>query len=400
MVLVHEIRLERTQREESVTDTGNRSVNRRDVLKFSILGTGAFAVTAAGGGHFLINRASAQESTPAAGGFDAASCYQPFPDATMVKYDKVEGPYSLALSNSYIGNVWRTQMINMANIFVTRPDIAPMIKDWQVASSGEDVSAQIAQMENMISSGAQAIIINAISPTALAPTVQRARQEGVIVVAFDNIVEADDIVFVNEDQVEMGKIWAEWLVDKIGGKGKVLMVNGVAGTSVDADRQNGAMAVFSQHPEITTIAVVGKWDPGTAQTVTANQLASDPDIAGVWCQGGTDGVVRAFEAAGLPVPPVAGEGENGFRKQMLNGVTGISLAQSPALVAVSIRVALSLLQGEEVPSAISVPIPSATNEELEPGVNVFPDGPDNFFTAISIDACGASFTYEEVKPAE
>jgi ribose transport system substrate-binding protein len=96
---------------------------------------------------------------------------------------------------------------------------------------------------------------------------------------------------------------------------------------------------------------------------------------------------------------VAGEGENGFRKQMLQGVQGLSLAQSPALVAVSIRVALDLLQGQEVPSAIAVPIPSATNEELKPGVNVFPDGPDNFFTAVSIDACGASFTYDEVKPA-
>jgi ribose transport system substrate-binding protein len=365
-----------------------RSLNRRNVLKFSIMG----AVTATGGGRFLMNQAAAQDATPAAG-FDRAACYQSFPDAKPVKYDAVEGPYSLALSNSYIGNVWRTQMINMANIFVTRPDIAPLIKDWQVASSGEDVSAQIAQMENMISSGAQAIIINAISPTALSPTVQRARQEGVVIVAYDNIV------FVNEDQVEMGKRWAEWLVEKMGSKGKVLMVNGVAGTSVDADRQKGAMDVFSQYPDIQTIAVVGKWDPGTAQTVTANQLATDKDIAGVWCQGGTDGVVRAFQAAGLPVPPVAGEGENGFRKQMLQGVQGLSLAQSPALVAVSIRVALDLLQGQEVPSAIAVPIPSATNEELKPGVNVFPDGPDNFFTAVSIDACGASFTYDEVKPA-
>jgi len=370
------------------------------VLKSSIVGAGAVAISATGAGRFLVDGARAQEASPAAGGFDRAACYQSFPDSTPVKYDAVEGPYSLALSNSYIGNVWRTQMINMANIFVERPDIKPMIANWQVASSGTDVSAQIAQMENMISTGAQAIIINAISPTALSPTVQRAREEGVVVVAFDNIVEADDIVFVNEDQVEMGRKWAQWLVDQGVTAGKVLMVNGVAGTSVDTDRQNGAMEVFSQHTDIKTIPVVGQWDPGTAQTVTANQLATDPDIAGVWCQGGTDGVVRAFEAAGITFPPVAGEGENGFRKQMLKGVKALSLAQSPALVAVSIRVALDLLQGNEVPSAIAVPIPSADNAALEPDVNVFPDGPDNFFTAISIDACGASFTYEEVAPKE
>ena len=384
-----------------MSDLIRSRLSRREAMRISVLGMGALTVSAAGGGRFLVNRTSAQDATPAAE-FDRAACYQSFPNATPVKYDKqADPPYSLALSNSYIGNVWRTQMINMANVFVTRPDIAPLIKDWQVASSGEDVAAQISQMENMISAGAQAIIINAISPTALSPTVQRARQEGVVVVAFDNIVEAEDIVFVNEDQVEMGKRWATWLVEQMGTSGKVLMVNGVAGTSVDADRTKGAKDVFAQYPDIKIVEVVGKWDPGTAQTVTANALAAEKDFTGVWCQGGTDGVVRAFQAAGVPIPPVAGEAENGFRKQMLalkDQFKGYSIGQSPGLVAVSIRVALDLLQGNEVPSAISVPLPEAKTEDLVPGVNVFPDAPDNFFTPVNIEACGVTFTYEEIAP--
>jgi ribose transport system substrate-binding protein len=60
------------------------------------------------------------------------------------------------------------------------------------------------------------------------------------------------------------------------------------------------------------------------------------------------------------------------------------------------RAALSLLMGEPVPSAVSVPLPMATTAELEPGVNVFPDAPDNFFTATTIPACGVNLTFEEV----
>jgi ribose transport system substrate-binding protein len=387
-----------------MNEFGQRSLNRRDVLRFSILGTGAFAVTAAGG-NYVVSRASAQDATPAAtpaaaAPFDRAACYQTFPGATVVKYEKLaDPPYSIALSNSYIGNVWRTQMINMANVFVTRPDIAPMIKEFQAASSGEDVAAQISQMENMITSGAQAIIVNAINEEGLVPTIRRAREEGIVVVAFDNIVNYEDIVFVNQDQVEFGRRWATWLIEQIGDTGKVLMVNGIAGMSADTDRQEGGKEVFSQYPGIQLIEVFGRWDPGTAQTVTANAIATDKDIAGVWCQGGTDGVVRAFVEAGLPVPPVAGEAENGFRKQMLQGiVNGYSIGQSPGLVAVSIRVALDLLQGLEVPSAISVPLPEAKNADLVPGVNVFPDAPDNFFTPVNIESCGVTFTYEEVAP--
>jgi ribose transport system substrate-binding protein len=204
---------------------------------------------------------------------------------------------------------------------------------------------------------------------------------------------------VNEDQVEMGRRWAQFLVEQTGGKGKILMVNGVQGTGVDTERRQGAAEVWQKNPGITTVEVVGDWDPGKAQTATATALAANPDFAGVWCQGGTDGVVRAFLDAGLPLVPVAGESENGFRKQMLeykDKFQGLSIGQSPGLVCVSMRAALSLLMGEPVPQAVSVPLPSATTAELKPGVNVFPDAPDNFFTTTSIPECGVTLSFEEV----
>src|SRR5205814_6868539 len=143
----------------------------------------------------------------------------------------------------------------------------------------------------------------------------------------------------------------------------MLMINGVQGTGVDKDRRQGAYAVWQQHPDISYTEVVADWDPGKAQTVTATALAANPDIAGVWCQGGTDGAVRAFLDAGRPLVPFAGEAENGFRKQMLqykDQFQALSIGQSPGLVCVSMRAALSLLMGEPVPQAVSVPLPSAT----------------------------------------
>ncbi len=375
-----------------------RTWTRRDALRVSAIGSGTLALGVTGFGAGFARRALAQDGQD----FDRTACYQTFEGSVPIQFDAQEPPFSLALSNGYIGNVWRTQMINMSNVFVTRPDIQPLVSDWQVASSGEDVAAQIAQTENMISAGAQAIIINAISPTALAPVCQRAVNDGIPVVAFDNIVEADGIVYVNEDQFEMGRLWADWLVTNMGESGKVLMVKGVAGTSVDQDRNAGGMSVFDTFPGIEVVEALGQWDPGVGQTVTANALAAHDDITGVWAQGGTDGVVRAFLEAGRPLVPVAGEGENGFRKQMLeykdDGFKAISIGQSPALVAVAIRAALDLLMGMEVPSKIAVPLPVVTTDDLEVGVNVFPDAPDNFFTAINIDDCNASFTFEEVAP--
>jgi ribose transport system substrate-binding protein len=384
----------------------DRRLGRRSVIRGAAVGAGAVGLGLSGAGRFS-SMAWAQEASPAASSFDPEACYQSFPGAEIVQYEKLaDPPYNIALSNSYIGNVWRTQMIKMAKAYAESPDVAPLISEFQVNTADRDDAAQIAAIENMISNGAQALVILAHTPTALVQTVQQARADGIVVVSFDTTVQADppdpslDLgVTVNEDQVEMGRTLAEFLVEQTGGKGKMLMVNGVQGTGVDQERREGAYAVWAEHPEITYVEVIGDWDPGKAQTATATALAANPDFAGVWCQGGTDGVVRAFIDAGIPIPPVAGEAENGFRKQMAeykDQFQGLSIGQTPGLVCASMRAALSLLMGEPVPSAVSVPLPMATTDELVPGVNYYPDAPDNFFTATSIPPCGINLTFEEV----
>ena len=387
-----------------------RQVGRRSVIRGTAVGAGAVGLGLSGIGRFG-SMAWAQEASPAASEFDPEACYQPFAGAEPVQYEKLaDPPYNIALSNSYIGNVWRTQMIKMAKAYAESEDIAPLISEFQVNTADRDDAAQIAAIENMISNGAQALVILAHTPTALVQTVQQARADGIVVVSFDTTVQADppdpslDLgVTVNEDQVEMGRRWAQWLVEQTGGEGKILMVNGVQGTGVDTERRQGAFEVWEENPGIEPIEVVGDWDPGKAQTVTATALAANPDFVGVWCQGGTDGVVRAFIDAGVPLVPVAGEAENGFRKQMLemaDQFQGYSIGQTPGLVCVSMRAALSLLMGEPVPRAVSVPLPEAKTEDLVPGVNVFPDAPDNFFTATSIPACGVNLSFEEVDAQE
>jgi ribose transport system substrate-binding protein len=379
-----------------MSDVFQTRVNRRRMVQVSSLGAGAALVGLGGyrSGVFA-------QATPEPAVFDPAFCYTPLGDAETVQYDAVgEGPFNIALSNSFIGNVWRTQMIQMAQAFVQHDDIASRISDFQVNSSGTDDTAQIAAIEDMISRGAQAIIINANTPGGQVNVLEQARADGIVVVAFDNIVESDQVVLVNQDQVEMGRRWAQFLVDETGGQGKILMINGVPGTSVDTDRRDGAYAVFDAQEGMEYIEVVGRWDPGEAQTATATALASNPDIAGVWCQGGTNGAFQAFLDAGADLVPFAGEAENGFRKQMLeyaDQFNGYSIGQTPAMVCVAIRVALDLLQGNPVPSFVGMPLPEARTEDLVPGVNVFPDAEDNFFTPIQVPGCGVDLTIEEIQ---
>ncbi|MBC7809951.1 MAG: ABC transporter substrate-binding protein [Burkholderiales bacterium] len=350
--------------------------------------------------------AYAQDATeePAmdAGVLDPDACFRAAANSDgVVQLEAKEGPFTIGISNSFIGNAWRTQMIQMAQAFAQEPEIAEQIEELIVVSSGQDVEAQIGQMDIMIALGVDAIVLNAANPTGFDAVIRRAWEAGIPVIAFDNIVTAPEAILVNEDQIEFGRVMAEDLVARMGGAGNVVMVNGVPGTSVDSDRNAGAKAVFAEYPDITIIAELeGRWDSGTAQTVMADFLATQPEVNGVWLQGGGPGVIQAFLDADVPLVPMAGEAENGFRMAMAEyedeGLVGISVGQTPGMVAASMQVALELLKGREMPRSIALPLPIATTETLEEGVNYFPDLPADFFTPIQIPGCGVNLTAEAI----
>jgi ribose transport system substrate-binding protein len=336
--------------------------------------------------------------------YDPEACFAPAAnnDGT-VQMDASEGPFTIGVSNSYIGNAWRTQMIQMAQAFSETEDVAPLIDELIIVSTGEDVEGQIAAMDNMIALGVDAIVLNAINPTSFDAVVSRAADAGIPVIAFDGIVDAPEAILVNEDQVEFGAAMARDLAERMGGEGNVVMINGVAGTSVDSDRNAGAKAVFEEYPDITIIAELeGQWSSGTAQTVMADFLATSPEIDGVWIQGGGPGVLQAFADAGIEdLPPMAGEAENGFRMAMGDGtIEGISIGQTPGMIAVAMQAALELLQGRELPRVISMPLPMVTSEEIEEGVHYFPELPADFFTPIKIPVCGVDLEAEAILAVE
>src|SRR6476660_6466130 len=197
------------------------------------------------------------------------TCYAPWSaDTKFFKYPAKAGPYRIALANGYIANTWRIQMIQTAKAYAAQPEVAAKIKEFKVVSTGEDVAAQISAINNFIDSGFDAIVVNAQNPKAFAPVIKRAKDAGVVLIAFDNILDTEDAINVNVDQKGLGILWGEWLAAHIPDGGKILEVRGVAGTSVDTDRHNGIHEVLDASGKKWDVTeVMGKWDDPTAQKV-------------------------------------------------------------------------------------------------------------------------------------
>jgi len=293
--------------------------------------------------------------------------------------------YRIALANSFIGNTWRVEMENLFKAGCKMPPYNEEVS-CSVYNSGNDVGKQTQQISNLISQHVDAIVINAASPTGLNGIIKQACARDIVVVSFDNVVTAPCAQTVNTNQLKFGQQGAQFLVDRLQGKGNIVMVTGVAGTFADHERNRGVDSVFKKNPGIKLVArYSGNWDSSAAQRATAAQLPSLPKIDGVWVSGGTDGVLKAFVDASKPLPVTAGEGENGFRKFLLssgyNGkhTQGMSIGQPPFLSLVSLELARQILAGKHAKSNIEIPFPVVTDKTVKNGLTVFPKLPDSFF---------------------
>lgn len=336
----------------------------------------------------MVSSVSAQTYMP--------ECYIPAPGIEgTVSYDAKEGPYRIAVVNGHTGIPWREQMIQSVRAWSERPENAEYFEELRVVSTGPDVAAQIAAIDNFIQAGFDAIAFIAVNPTAFDAVIRRAQQADVVLVSFDNPVDNPSILRITPDWVDFESIKARSVVKQMGTEsGRILEIRGIQGNSTDRDRHVGVEQVLADFPGMEVIEVVGNWDTGTVQRVTADAFAVHGQFDGIICQHGCRGVTNAMAAADHPAVPVGGDAENGFVSALATkDIPGISVSVSPGMGPLAVRAAIALLQGETFPSLANLPIPNTETATMEPGVHYFPDEPDTFETVTGYATCGADMVF-------
>ncbi len=293
--------------------------------------------------------------------------------------------FKIYLSMSFIGNDWQAEAANMVKAMASHKDLRDKV-DLQIQVAGPSAQRQIQQINAMVQAGADAIVIFPISPTALNKVVKNACDKGVMIIAYDAEITEPCAYNVSIDQEEAGRVTAEWLVDKLGGKGDIIVITGVPGTSVDQLRTKAAMEEFQKSPDVKIVAeAIGMWSQAVARTELSKILATRDwdDIDGLWMQVGCYTANAMQLEAGKTLQeliPCAGEGSNGGRIQMLPagtevegasspyapmGAPRISYASPPYSGGYALKLAVQKLEGKDVPKRITLPLPIVTNDSIE-----------------------------------
>jgi ribose transport system substrate-binding protein len=303
----------------------------------------------------------------------------------MTGQAKAQEKEKIFLSMSYIGNDWQAEAANMVHAMAVSGPLKDKV-DLKVQVSGPNAQRQIQQINSMVQAGAKAIIVYPISPTALNSVVKNACARGVQIFAYDAQIDEPCAHNVHMDQSEAGRTAAEWLAKQMGGKGNVVMITGVPGTSTDLLRTQASMKVFAKYPDIKIVARgIGLWSQAVARSELSKIVATHPwsQIDGVLVQAGCYTSFAMQDEAGIPdakKKPCAGEGANGHRIQMLKNADGVegahgayrpmnvpsfSYASPPASGALALKLAVEAIGGKTFPHDIIIPLPQITQDNVK-----------------------------------
>jgi len=257
---------------------------------------------------------------------------------------------------------------------------------------------EIAAIQQMVRQGVNAIIMEPIAGDPVVPAIDAAGKAGVPVILTD----------IPLPQTKYGVVvWSQnqYVADAgtlgLIQKGNILIVRGIAGNPNDVDLYQQKIDDLKYCPNIKVAATIyGSWDNATAKTVVAQYLAGHPQgVNGVLQDGGMmAGVIEAFQAAGIKVPPIADDECYGgdlswwlAHKSTYKTFGGCFNGYQGAYV--FFNTALRVLAGDGPKyQTIEIPAPQVTNANIGkfavPGLPVTsPDEVGGPITAWCTDAC-------------
>ena len=203
-----------------------------------------------------------------------------------------------------------------------------------VQDGRQDLGQQNDQVDALIQQGADLILLNAVDSAGIASAVARAQAAGIPVVAVDVDAQGADAA-VTTDNVEAGRQSCQALVDKMGGSGNTLIIEGTP-TSAPQDRVKGCEEVLAANPGVEVVGrQAGKNDRDSGLQLATDMLTANQDVKGIFAINdpealGADLAVRQAGRTGIVITGVDGSPEAVKALQDPNSNFYATPAQDPA----------------------------------------------------------------------
>lgn len=269
---------------------------------------------------------------------------------------------AVGISVGSLGNPGFVSIANTATVKLKKAN-----PDVRVTTVGYDydLGKQFTQIDNFIAAGVDLILLNPGDPQAIAPAIKKAQAAGIPVVAFDTVAAGADAA-VTTDNVQAGEIACQYIVDKLKGKGDVIIQNGPQVSSV-IDRVNGCKAVLAKSPDIKLLSddQDGKGSRDGGLSVAQGYLTRFPKIDAIFTINDPQAIgvalaARQSKRSEFFITSVDGSPdiEAALKDPAFSLIEASASQDFYAIPAVSVEIGLGLLNGKK-PEKDVILIPSA-----------------------------------------
>jgi ABC-type sugar transport system substrate-binding protein len=231
------------------------------------------------------------------------------------------------------------------------------------AGGYENVTKQIAQVEDAIQRKVDAIVLTATNAAALSPVAENAVNAGIPVINDDVLVSTDKVnTKISENSVNVGYQEMEYIARKLNGKGNVVNLAGPPGADISIARLNGAKMALQKYPDIKVVAE--QFYPSNIVAATKMMedfIQANPQIHGVYTFNAVSalGAAQALKAAGKrpgtadwPVVATIDLHPELERAMKDNEIQSVVPAEPVKLAYTSIVLAVKAKQGEQIPKRV------------------------------------------------
>lgn len=318
-------------------------MKRRDFIALSAALAATPALTWAG--------VSAQDATP--GATPAAA---PTADELMKMYGPVQGakPYKLAFMQVFPDNpFWTT----LKDSIIARAKENGVTVDVIALPTTSGVADQVSQMEDAVTQKYDGIILGTVDAAGIVPGIAAANKAGIPVLAVDTKPAGGDLIsLVQTDNASAATKGGQLLAETIGGKGKVLNLQGDLANLNGQLRNEGLHTAMAAFPDITVIDQNDHWLAVEAQAIVENILTSDPDIKGIFAANDPPALaaLQVLKTAGKTDVKIIGfDGTKDGLQAVKDGGLLADILQFPAVMGtIGVDLMVRKLNGETVPAKV------------------------------------------------
>ena len=281
-----------------------------------------------------------------------------FNDVVDTAQYKKQAPFVIGFSNAGVADGWLVTFKH--GVEWAAAQHRDRIEKFLITDANWDADKQIRDIQDLLNQDIDLLLVNPVTLEALDPVLRRTMSSGVPVVSVVRRVKSDSafVSFVTASDTALARLSAQWLVETLGGTGRIVVLPGQAGASPAEFRLRAAREVFAQYPGIEILDVqYTDWSPAKGKEIMSALIqAHAGKIDGVWADSGLQGSgsVEAFLNAGVPgkdVPPHTG-GDLNYMYQLAHkhGFPFCGIDYTAAIGIDGVRIALDVLDGKSVPT--------------------------------------------------